>query len=172
MRKPLLPQVLLAAAFLTALAGLITNGYRIACASSSLDLAGTDLRTTNPERAQSMGCLSCHEGIEDIREERSDMLAQILAKGAPLGDPGGCVVCHGETGKGDGIGAAALDPKPRNYTDAGWQASVTDSHIKQVIVQGGAANGLSPTMPPHPQFQTKEAELAQIVAFIRSLSGK
>ncbi len=27
-----------------------------------------------------------------------------------------CVVCHGEKGKGDGVGGAALNPKPRNFT--------------------------------------------------------
>ncbi|HEY3495923.1 MAG TPA: c-type cytochrome, partial [Polyangiaceae bacterium] len=37
-----------------------------------------------------------------------------------------CVVCHGEKGHGDGPGAAALNPKPRDYTDPAWQGSVTD----------------------------------------------
>src|SRR5437870_4393802 len=37
-----------------------------------------------------------------------------------------CTLCHGADGKGDGPTAAALNPKPRNYTDATWQASVTD----------------------------------------------
>ena len=95
MRKPLLPQALLAAAFLLAVAGLITNGYRIADANGLADPQDANLRTTTPERAREMGCLSCHEGIEAIREEGSDKMAQILAKGEPLGDPGGCVVCHG-----------------------------------------------------------------------------
>ncbi|MDI1356002.1 MAG: cytochrome c [bacterium] len=27
-----------------------------------------------------------------------------------------CAVCHGEKGKGDGIGGLALSPKPRNFT--------------------------------------------------------
>lgn len=27
-----------------------------------------------------------------------------------------CSVCHGEKGKGDGIGGLALNPKPRNFT--------------------------------------------------------
>ena len=27
-----------------------------------------------------------------------------------------CAVCHGEKGKGDGIGGLALTPKPRNFT--------------------------------------------------------
>jgi len=28
-----------------------------------------------------------------------------------------CVGCHGATGKGDGAAAAALNPKPGNFTD-------------------------------------------------------
>ena len=27
-----------------------------------------------------------------------------------------CAVCHGEKGKGDGVGGATLNPKPRNFT--------------------------------------------------------
>ncbi|MDF1798414.1 MAG: cytochrome c [Planctomycetota bacterium] len=79
----------------------------------------------------------------------------------------GCVVCHGEGGLGDGIGAVALKVKPRNYTLASWQDSVTDADIKGVINGGGAANGLDAAMAAYPQIQG--AELDNIVAFIRSL---
>src|SRR5688500_2243500 len=37
-----------------------------------------------------------------------------------------CATCHGADGTGNGPAAASLNPKPRNYTDAAWQASVTD----------------------------------------------
>lgn len=40
-------------------------------------------------------CLACHQGIEPARPLQSDMMKQILEKGAVLGDPNGCVVCHG-----------------------------------------------------------------------------
>jgi hypothetical protein len=50
--------------------------------------------------AKSKGCLSCHEGIEDIREEGSEMLNQVKALGADVGDPGGCVTCHGGNPQG------------------------------------------------------------------------
>ncbi|MCB2099597.1 MAG: hypothetical protein KDE22_01925 [Rhodobacterales bacterium] len=50
--------------------------------------------------AQEKGCLSCHDGIEDIREEGSDMLSQVKAIAADLGDPGGCVTCHGGNPQG------------------------------------------------------------------------
>src|SRR5687767_4581943 len=50
-----------------------------------------------------------------------------------------CSTCHGTSGQGDGIAAANLQPKPRNYTDKAWQASVTDDQIKQIILMGGQA---------------------------------
>ena len=54
----------------------------------------------SPEMAAEKGCISCHEGIEDIREETSAMLAQIKGMGVAQGDPEGCVVCHGGNPQG------------------------------------------------------------------------
>lgn len=82
-----------------------------------------------------------------------------------------CVPCHGETGGGDGPGAAALNPKPRNYTDAKWQASVTDEQLKKTILYGGAAVGKSPNMPGNPDLDGKP-ELDGLVAVVRSFKGK
>ncbi len=47
--------------------------------------------------ADEKGCLSCHDGIEPVREEGSTMQAMIVAMGAQHQDPGGCVICHGGT---------------------------------------------------------------------------
>ena len=44
--------------------------------------------------APEKGCLTCHKGIAPIRDHNSEMMRQIYAKGAKLGDPNGCVVCH------------------------------------------------------------------------------
>ncbi len=41
------------------------------------------------------GCLSCHNGIEDIRADSSTMMSMIKALGANHGDNSGCVMCHG-----------------------------------------------------------------------------
>jgi hypothetical protein len=41
------------------------------------------------------GCLVCHEGIEPIRDPNSQMMQEIFVQGSKLGDPAGCVVCHG-----------------------------------------------------------------------------
>jgi mono/diheme cytochrome c family protein len=82
-----------------------------------------------------------------------------------------CVMCHGETGKGDGAAAAALNPKPRNYTDAEWQKSVTDEQIKKAIAGGGTAIGKSALMPAQPDLANKPEVLEGLVKIIRGFAG-
>jgi mono/diheme cytochrome c family protein len=84
---------------------------------------------------------------------------------------GRCVTCHGPKGQGDGPGSAALVPKPRNFTDPAWQASVTDDHIMKIIQFGGAAVGKSPTMPGNPDLMSKPEVVQGLVAHIRELSA-
>ncbi len=91
--------------------------------------------TTTPERAREMGCLSCHEGIEPIREETSAMLLTIRAMGGAYGDPEGCVVCHGGNPKATtveeahrGVPEGMPESGPREfYRDPGslWVAENT-----------------------------------------------
>lgn len=83
-----------------------------------------------------------------------------------------CVTCHGDSGHGDGPGAAACDPKPRTFADAAWQASVTDDHIVKTITLGGAAVGKNPQMPAQPQLKGKTELLQQLVTIIRGFAAK
>ncbi len=78
-----------------------------------------------------------------------------------------CVVCHGDHGAGDGPGAAALNPKPRAFGDKTWQASVEDDHIAKIIVEGGAAVGKSPAMPPNADLKAKQEVVAELVKIVR-----
>ena len=78
-----------------------------------------------------------------------------------------CVVCHGETGEGTGPGAAALNPKPQNYTDPAWQAKVTDDEIKKAILEGGAAVGKNPAMPPNPDLKSKPQVVDELLKIVR-----
>ena len=81
-----------------------------------------------------------------------------------------CTVCHGNTGLGDGAGAAALNPKPRNYTDKAWQKSVTDDQLKAIIIKGGMGVGKSPTMIASPDLgkPDKAPVLDALVQLIRA----
>jgi cytochrome c553 len=83
-----------------------------------------------------------------------------------------CALCHGADGSGTGPAAAQLNPKPRNYTDPAWQASVTDAEIKKIIVGGGQAVGKSPSMPANPALQDNPAMLDGLVQVIRGFAKK
>jgi mono/diheme cytochrome c family protein len=81
-----------------------------------------------------------------------------------------CAACHGTSGRGDGTAAAALNPKPRNYTDSAWQASVTDEQIRKTIVLGGAAVGKSPIMPGSPDLDSKPEVVEGLVKIVRGFA--
>ena len=83
-----------------------------------------------------------------------------------------CAACHGMDGTGNGPAAEALNPKPRNYTDPKWQASVTDDEIKKTIVLGGAGVGKSAMMPPNPKLREKPEVVDGLVAIIRAFGQK
>jgi mono/diheme cytochrome c family protein len=80
-----------------------------------------------------------------------------------------CAPCHGPQGHGDGALGAKLEPRPRDLTDAGWQAQTTDDQLRRVIVSGGPAIGRSQAMPGAPDLMSRPAEVAALVGYIRGL---
>lgn len=82
-----------------------------------------------------------------------------------------CAMCHGMDGTGNGPAAANLNPKPRNYTDATWQASVTDDEIRKTILLGGQGVGKSPSMPGQPQLKDQPEVLDGLVKIIRGFNS-
>jgi len=79
-----------------------------------------------------------------------------------------CVVCHGETGAGDGPGGAALDPSPPNFQDPKFWEGKTDEHLTKVIKEGGAAVGKSPMMIAWESVLT-DAQIAEVIAHLKTL---
>jgi len=83
-----------------------------------------------------------------------------------------CASCHGDKGNGDGPGAFAIKPKPRDYTDADWQETVTDEELAKAIVKGGAAVGKSYMMPANYDLKAKPEVAAGLVQIVRSFAEK
>lgn len=81
-----------------------------------------------------------------------------------------CAMCHGATGHGDGPMSAQLTPRPRDYSDKAWQATVTDAQLGAIILKGGAAFGKSAMMAPRPELDGKPEVLAALVAMVRSFA--
>jgi mono/diheme cytochrome c family protein len=77
-----------------------------------------------------------------------------------------CVPCHGEGGKGDGVAAKDLNPKPRNLTDAAYMAPLDDRYLYELISRGGIAVGKSAQMP---EFALSPQDIQNLIAFVRTL---
>jgi len=78
-----------------------------------------------------------------------------------------CATCHGDAGKGDGIAAAALDPKPRDLSNAEYVSGLTDAHIKKVVTEGGPSVGMSAAMPAWGGI-IPEDDINNIIAYVRA----
>lgn len=80
-----------------------------------------------------------------------------------------CVLCHGETGEGDGFNSFSLSTPPARHTDATLMGTLSDTQIQLVIREGGSALGRSPQMPPWGRVLTDQ-EIFDMTAFIRTLA--
>ncbi len=87
---------------------------------------------------------------------------------------GACATCHGATGAGDGVAAAALDPKPASFVTASFRLDTdgdgsmgTDADLANVIKNGGAPYGGNAAMPGRADFS--DAEIDDLVVYIRTL---
>lgn len=81
-----------------------------------------------------------------------------------------CTPCHGETGKGDGPAAAALNPKPRNLTEPGYVSALDDRYLFELISRGGIAVGKSELMPAQPSLAAPD--IGNVVAYVKTLAPK
>lgn len=72
-----------------------------------------------------------------------------------------CSVCHGMTGKGDGVGGTGLNPKPADLTSAAFQ-SQSDGAIFWKIEQGRS---------PMPNYKSAipEEKRWEIINYLRTL---
>src|SRR5258705_6574158 len=68
-----------------------------------------------------------------------------------------CAPCHGESGKGDGVGAGSIPVRPADHTNGALMNTRTDAFLHDIIVKGGSAMGLSSFMPAwQASFNEKE----------------
>jgi cytochrome c oxidase cbb3-type subunit 3 len=79
-----------------------------------------------------------------------------------------CASCHGQSGKGDGPAAAALNPKPRDHTDKEAMSKLSDDDLLKVIKNGGASVGKSPLMPAW-GASLKDDQIKDVIAYVRTL---
>ncbi|MBI1819392.1 MAG: cytochrome c [Nitrospirae bacterium] len=95
--------------------------------------------------------------------------ADVIARGkAIFAGKGACFSCHGDTGKGDGIAAAGMEPAPRNFTNAQFNKLRTPGEMMWVLKNGSPNTPMIAVIPA----QITEAEGWDVIAYERSLGGK
>ena len=85
-----------------------------------------------------------------------------------------CSTCHGPEGKGDGVIAASLNPKPANLAAGAFKYDTNGNgtpgeieDIMTIIHDGTAKHGGSPLMAPWPQFS--DAQRQALAEYVKSL---
>ena len=114
---------------------------------------------TAPAWAQAQAAWTC-PAAETAKKNTVAKSDAAVAAGKKLTVDKACTACHGDSGKGDGPGAAALNPKPANWTSAAVQ-SEPDGCLFWKITTGRGA------MPPWAALS--ETERGQLVQYIRTL---
>jgi mono/diheme cytochrome c family protein len=76
-----------------------------------------------------------------------------------------CVLCHGDTGHGDGRAALLQKTRPSDLT----RSTRSDAYKLQMIRNGGQSLGRSAGMPAWSQVLSAE-DIENVVAFLRTLA--
>jgi len=99
--------------------------------------------------------------------------ASVLAQGSPAKGKEiytkQCAGCHGPAGKGDGPAAAAINPKPADFTNKAHMTALKDQYLFDLIQKGGTAVGKSPLMVPFGS-KLKDGDIHDVIAYVRSLA--
>jgi len=84
-----------------------------------------------------------------------------------------CSTCHGPEGKGDGVAAAALNPKPADFTAGAFKYDTNGDgtpgdieDIKTIVHDGAAKHGGSPLMAPWPLLS--DAQLRAVAEYVKA----
>ncbi|RZA05951.1 MAG: c-type cytochrome [Proteobacteria bacterium] len=103
---------------------------------------------------------------EDFEKALGTSTPEAVAKGKEVYDVN-CAVCHGAGGNGDGIGGAALNPKPRNFHAAAgeWKNGPSAKSIYVTLVYGIPGGGMASykALP--------SSDRIALVHYVRSMGG-
>lgn len=90
---------------------------------------------------------------------------EAASRGAMLYSRSGCAVCHGHEGRGDGLGAAGLVTKPRDFSQpAAFRSARTVEALAEAIAKGSADG----SMPPYAYMGERDRQ--DLAAFVLSLA--
>jgi len=77
-----------------------------------------------------------------------------------------CATCHGEQGRGDGPSVGIYNLHPRNFTDCAVMHKLSDETLFKAIHDGGAAVGISNSMPRWREMLSDQ-QIKELIVYIR-----
>ncbi len=80
-----------------------------------------------------------------------------------------CASCHGDMGDGKGPAAAALEPKPADFTNADVMLELTDTYLFWRINEGGVLPPFSSAMPSW-KGRLSEEDIWNVINYERTFS--
>jgi mono/diheme cytochrome c family protein len=141
-----------AALLVTAVAFALAAG----CGGGSSSNSGSATTESTPPPAAAPETTSSASAAP-VAEAGEDLGAKVFAQR--------CALCHGPDGHGNGPGAAALNPKPRNFHDKDYMSTRTDEQLLEVIHKGKGAM-------PRWEGVISEAEIQAALKHVRELGEK
>jgi len=158
---------------------VVATVFATACNSSArqrLDVQAQEAEGTEPDASDEHaedGHADTHSpdqhmaGAHDVPEEAAAVPNPIAADQASIATGGelygtNCAVCHGETGQGDGPGAAGLEKKPAILTEAHVQ-ELSDGALFYII-----SHGRPETPMPAWEDILSEDERWQVINYLRT----
>ena len=96
----------------------------------------------SPARVQGQGLtVGRVAALEELEQAEIIRVATLINVAPAVAEPADvyesqCKVCHGASGKGDGVAAVAYNPKPADFTDAAFATSRTLDQVVAVIRDG------------------------------------
>ena len=98
--------------------------------------------------------VSGYADFEAVVKAEAIRVASFITLAPAMADPvdvykSQCKVCHGDSGKGNGVAAIAFNPKPANFTAAAFATSRTLEQVVAAILDGkDAMPGFADIIPP------------------------
>lgn len=80
-----------------------------------------------------------------------------------------CVVCHGQSGEGDGFNAYNLNPRPHSLTDSTYMRALSNETLTEIISFGGKGVNKSVLMPAY-QNTLSKTQISNVVVYIRTFT--
>ncbi len=132
-----------------------------------------------------IGCREVqHSG--NILKDHTDSLAASVAESLLLSDPWVkysyierqgkrvfdqyCIICHGESGEGDGFNAYNLNPRPHSLADSAYMSSFSGEILIEIIAFGGKGVNKSILMPAY-QYTLSKTQISNVRAYIGTFTS-